>query len=107
MRINNLSDFEIIVQFKDEAGAVIPVPQYDFDLSYFVFRGKIVTASQHDGVLTNCSIMEDGKLHLYFNNPQLGVGRLFRRIHLRIPDLNFPDGYRDVVSEEATEHLIF
>ena len=97
MNISTRSDLEIEVVFRDLSGHEIAVPTYDFDLSYFVYRDLVVTASQKDKVLSpNCRIVDD-RLHIYFDSPNLGCGILHTRHVLYIPNTKFPDGCRKVV----------
>lgn len=101
--VNGASDLEIIVRFVDYDGNAISVPEYDFELSYFVFKEKQVTASRIDGTLHNC-VIDGDELHIFLDAPALGQGTLFERVCLHIPDDNFPDGFRDVVDEAATQY---
>ena len=65
----------------------------------------MLVASQKDGVKTNCKEIE-GMLHVFFDSPQFGKGMLRSRKTLHIPNENFPDGYRDIVIESMTGHVI-
>lgn len=95
------SDFQINIGFVDDDKLPIGIPDYDFVISYFVFRDSEHKVIQHDGVITNGSIV-DGQLVTYVNAGTLGRGRLFRRTTLMIPDLHYPDGIRDITYEEYT-----
>lgn len=104
--INNNSDVEIAVEFTDDAGNSVGVPSFDFELEYFVYPEKVATAYQKDGILSpNCHIV-DGVLHVYFDKPKFGEGRLRSRKWLHIPNENFPDGVRDICIETPTIYTI-
>ena len=100
MNISAHSDLEIIIVFKDNtSGQEIPVPSYDFALSFYVYTDKVRTVTQTNKVLpSNCKIV-DGRLHIYFDSPDFGVGPLRTRHLLRVPNPDFPDQRRDIVRE--------
>lgn len=106
-RHNNLSDLEIAIPFVDANGDAAGIPVYDFEIEYFTNpKGKRVTASQKDGVLTNCMV-EDGMLVCHFDKPRLGRGRLQSRKTWHIPDEDFPDREYTLVVETLLDTLIF
>ena len=94
--IDNESDLKFEITFQDKAGNVLPFPDCDLSISYFVSYEKTVTASKIGEVFTNCHIDDEGKLILTFNKPRLGVGTLKRRFTYYIPDPDFTDFTREI-----------
>ncbi len=105
MNISNRSDFGVKVDFVDQEGNIVPVPDYDFRFDYYVYDGRRVSAGRINGQLVNCHI--DGRqLICTFDAPNLGCGALRSRKTYHIPDNNYPDGIRDIVIESDTGHRI-
>ena len=106
-RHNNLSDLEIAVTFYDENGTAAGIPVYDFEIDYFTSpKGRRVTASQKDGVLTNCTV-EDRLLVCHFDKPRLGRGMLQSRKTWHIPDPDFPDKEYTLVENKVLDWMIY
>lgn len=105
--ISRRSDLEIEVIFIDKQTCEeMPVPIYDFEISYFVFDDRLCTAGQKDGVFTeNCKIV-DGRLHIFLDKPDFGCGRLRRRHCMSLPHPDFPDRARAYVREGAMDVMI-
>ena len=97
--ICSISDLEVVVKFVNDEGNEIPVPRYDFELEYFVYANIVRRASAKKGVFTNCAIMEDNRLHCFFDKPELGRGQLHRRHLLHIPCDEFTDDVRTTIRE--------
>lgn len=105
--ISRRSDLEIEVIFIDkQTREEIPVPGYDFEISYFVFDDRLRSAGQKDGILSeNCKII-DGRLHIFLDKPDFGCGRLRRRHCMSIPHPDFPDKIMTYVKEGAMDVMI-
>jgi len=104
--INNLSDIEVCVQFKDSAGVNMAPPAYNFDVEFFTRpEYKVVKASQVAGALTNCKI-QNGKLYCFFNAPALGKGQLYQRTTLYLPNNDFSDANHKQVETIALDAQI-
>lgn len=106
--INHESDLHIEFNFKDSNKEVTSIPNYDFKIEYRTdfcqnraVIGRVITASQIDGVLTNCSIDGD-LLDIYFDKPALRKGRLWRKITYFKPNNTFPDGIQTIVEDKPT-----
>lgn len=105
MIINKNEDIQIKVNFTDLDGNEIGVPSYDFELTYYVYGGGEIKASQIDGVLTNCSIVDD-KLIIAIDAPTLTSGRLLSKRKLYVPNNYFPDGKQTIESEVTTNYTV-
>lgn len=107
-RHNNLSDLEIAIPFVDEEGAAAGIPAYDFEIDFYTNeRGRRVTASQKNGVLTNCSVEDGNLLVCHFDRPRLGRGRLKSRKTWHIPDPDFQDEEYTLVQESVIDLMIY
>lgn len=93
-RIHYKSDFKLF-----ENGDLHTSP---FELEYSTTFGRIYKASYIEGVYTNCSMLDDGRLMVIFDNHGLppGILRVTRRYYLT--DKDFHDGICDLVSKEDT-----
>lgn len=100
------SDIEAIVTFTDEHGVRVGIPSYDFEIEYFVNTDKKVWGGRVNGILTDNAETFGDALHLFFDKPELGKGRLRTRKRLHIPNPYFPDRVRTVVSESNTDVVI-
>lgn len=105
VRINHQSDFTILYQFKDASGALLPVPDYPFQI---VLWSKNKYTCSFDGTnYVNCQKLDDNSLLLIVNNAQLGVGQLMLQLFLEIPNGIFPDGYQNVLDPQLTDILLW
>lgn len=104
--VNNLSDLEVIVSFEDEQGVAMGKPDWDFELEYFTSSARVRSACQKDGVLSNNAHMILGQLHVFFDKPRFGKGRLKSRKTYHIPNSFFPDSKRTVVVERELDVII-
>jgi len=92
MALNSKSDLLIEVTFKDTDGNIIPVPEYDFELEYYVYTNRRIKAGKTGTTFFNCTPTADDKLAVVFDNPNLGSGTLYCERTYFIPDDRFPDG---------------
>lgn len=105
--ISRRSDLEIEVIFIDkQTREEIPVPIYDFEISYFVFEARKSIAWQKGGILSeNCKVI-DGRLHVFLDKPDFGCGRLKRRHLMSLPNPDCPNKIRDFVREGTMDVMI-
>lgn len=105
-KINNLSDIEAVVEFKDEDGQPMGIPEFDFEIIYFVKEGVSVSCGRFNGQFTpNISVIGN-ELHAFFDKPRLGRGVLRTRKTYHIPNQYFPDRERTVVVDGITNTII-
>ena len=86
--INYKSDFKL---FEDGCDFTVP-----FIFEYRTVFGRKYTASHVDGVFTNCSLQEDGRLMVVFDNHDLPPGILICVRHFYLNDQDFHDGICDL-----------
>jgi hypothetical protein len=92
-RINNESDIVIETSFSDKDGNLLPIPDYDFEFTYFVTIDKVMKAGKRDTTFYNCYPSGD-KVIVILNAPLFGIGALKCKKIYEVPDSRFPDGYR-------------
>lgn len=89
LRINRKSDFSLGIRL---AGREFP--DYDFTLRATSGSGfTVFKAERRSGIYTHCK-MSDGQLVVFFDNHNLGKGRVKIEVFIDFPDDNFSDGYR-------------
>ena len=89
LRINRKSDFHLGIRL---AGGEFP--DYDFTLRATSGSGfTVFKAERRNGICTHCK-MSDGQLVVFFDNHNLGKGRVKIEVFIDYPDDNFSDGYR-------------
>lgn len=86
--VNYKSDFKL---FEDGCDFTVP-----FIFEYRTVFGRKYTASHVDGVFTNCSLLEDGRLMVVFDNHDLPPGILTCVRHFYLNDQDFHDGICDL-----------
>lgn len=93
-QINYKSDFKLF-----EKGDLHTAP---FELEYSTTFGRSYKASYIEGVYTNCSMLDDGRLMVIFDNHGLppGILRVTRRYYLT--DNDYHDGICHLVSKDET-----
>lgn len=96
--IHKESDIIIEVTFQDTEGNSIAIPSYDFDLEYYIYPERSIKAGVRNGQLYNCSA-DDNKLIIALDKPNLGSGELRCKRTIHVPDENFPDGIRTIVTK--------
>lgn len=89
LRINCKSDFSLGIRL---AGREFP--DYDFTLRATSGSGfTVFKAERRNGICTHCK-MSDDQLVVFFDNHNLGKGRVKIEVFIDFPDDNFSDGYR-------------
>ena len=90
--INYKSDFSLVWEFKDANGIALPIPFWDFDLTFYVEPyGRKFTVSQRAGVLTGAKAV-DGKIIAFVDNPRFSAGKLLAEYKIMNADNNYMDG---------------
>ena len=93
--INYKSDFVLRERFRDKARNLVPLPDVDFELRYWVKSHRIFVASRVGNVYTNC--LPDGDaLLVIFKDHGLCEGQLKRELHLQLDNDLMPDGVQDI-----------
>lgn len=89
LRINRKSDFPLGIRLADGG-----FPDYDFTLRATSGNGfTVFKAERRNGICTHCKV-SDGQLVVFFDNHNLGNGRVKIEVFIDFPDDNFSDGYR-------------
>lgn len=89
LRINRKSDFPLGIRLIDGG-----FPDYDFTLRATSGSGfTVFKAERRNGICTHCKV-SDGQLVVFFDNHNLGKGRVKIEVFIDFPDENFSDGYR-------------
>lgn len=89
LRINRKSDFPLGIRL---AGREFP--DYDFTLRATSGSGfTVFKAERRNGICTHCKV-SDGQLVVFFDNHNLGRGRIKIEVFIDYPDENYSDGYR-------------
>lgn len=96
-RINYKSDFEITVALTDSYGDPVAWPNCNWSACFYT-QSKIYQykASRYCDTYTNCYAGSDNMMHFIFDSHHLGKGRLNMEVHLRLPDKQYHDGFRDL-----------
>lgn len=93
VRINYKSDFPLGIRLLKE-GQVTVFPDCDFTLRATSGSGfTMFKAERRNGIYTHCK-MSDGQLVVFFDNHNLGKGRVKIEVFIDFPDENYSDGYR-------------
>lgn len=88
-RINRKSDFSLGIRLTGGE-----FPDYDFTLRATSGNGfTVFKAERRNGICTHCKV-SDGQLVVFFDNHNLGKGRVKIEVFIYFPDDNFSDGYR-------------
>lgn len=89
LRINRKSDFPLGIRL---AGGEFP--DYDFTLRATSGSGfAVFKAERRNGICTHCKV-SNGQLVVFFDNHNLGSGRIKIEVFIDYPDENYSDGYR-------------
>lgn len=92
-KIDNGSDIVIETTFKDVDGNLVPIPDYDFEFTYFVTPDRVMKAGKRDSEFTNC-YPNGEQVIVILDSPNFGTGQLKCRKIYEIPDARFGDGFR-------------
>lgn len=95
-QVNYQSDFDFILQFTFQ-GSATTFPDYDFRIQFWTNGASVYEASCIDGVAKNCK-NDEGKLRIYFDSHNLAAGQLSCKMWQEIPNSDYPDGEKMVVS---------
>lgn len=97
---NYKSDFDFILHLYDCQGNEVEFPDYDFEAVLYTYSKAVVfTASQKNGVLTNC-YNDNGKIHIICNDHKLGCGDLKVEFIAELPQDIYPDGLHRIVAPQ-------
>lgn len=89
LRINRKSDFPLGIRLAEGGFS-----DYDFTLRATSGSGfTVFKAERRNGICTHCKVF-DGQLVVFFDNHNLGKGRVKIEVFIDFPDDNFSDGYR-------------
>lgn len=89
LRINRKSDFPLGIRL---AGGEFP--DYDFTLRATSGSGfTVFKAERRNGICTHCKV-SNGQIVVFFDNHNLGSGRIKIEVFIDYPDENYSDGYR-------------
>lgn len=89
LRINRKSDFPLGIRLIDGG-----FPDCDFTLRATSGSGfTVFKAERRNGIYTHCKV-SDGQLVVFFDNHNLGKGRVKIEVFIDFPDENFSDGFR-------------
>lgn len=98
--INYKSDFVLREHFRNAQGDIVPLPDVDFALRYWVKSGRIYEVSRVGGVYTNCAPDGDALL-VMFKDHNLGEGELKHELRLTLDNALFADGKQTVFYPEC------
>lgn len=93
LRINRKSDFPLGIKLI-RGGDVVVFPDCDFTVKATTGSGfTTYKAERKNGVCSNCQV-SDKQLIIFFDNHNLGNGRVKVEVSINYPDENFSDGFR-------------
>lgn len=93
LRINRKSDFPLGIKLM-RGGDVVVFPDCDFTVKATAGSGfTMYKAERKNGVCSNCKVA-DKQLIVFFDNHNLGNGRVKIEVSIKYPDDNFSDGFR-------------
>lgn len=93
--VNYKSDFILRERFRNELGELVPLPDVDFELRYWVKHGREFIASRTGGEYHNCTPDGDAIL-VVFKDHNFCEGPLKHELHLRLANDFMPDGVQNV-----------
>ena len=100
--INYKSDFILRERFRNGLGEIVPLPDVDFEIRYWVRPGRFFIASRKDGAYHNCRPDGDAIL-VIFKDHNLCEGSLKHELHLQLDNEFMPDGVQNVYYPEKLE----
>lgn len=93
LRINRKSDFPLGIKLIRD-GEIVVFPDCDFAVKATAGNGLTTyKAERRSGVCTHCQVA-DKQLIIFFDNHNLGKGRVKIDVSIDFPDENFSDGFR-------------
>ena len=102
-KINYKSDFSFILVIRDCEGNDIGFPPMDFDAQ--IWTNSKINAyyfGRRNGELINCK-NEDDKIRVIVNDHQMRCGELQVEVTLHLPDSEFPDQERRIVTPDKLD----
>lgn len=102
-KINYKSDFTFILVIRDCEGNDIGFPPMDFDAQ--IWTNSKINAyyfGRRNGELINCN-NEDDKIRVIVNDHQMRCGELQVEVTLHLPDSEFPDQERRIVTPDKLD----
>ena len=102
-KINYKSDFTFILVIRDCEGNDIGFPPMDFDAQ--IWTNSKINAyyfGRRNGELINCK-NEDDKIRVIVNDHQMRCGELHVEVTLHLPDSEFPDQERRIVTPDKLD----
>lgn len=102
-KINYKSDFTFILVIRDCEGNDIGFPSMDFDAQ--IWTNSKINAyyfGRRNGELINCK-NEDDKIRVIVNDHQMRCGELQVEVTLHLPDSEFPDQERRIVTPDKLD----
>ena len=102
-KINCKSDFSFILVIRDCEGNDIGFPPMDFDAQ--IWTNSKINAyyfGRRNGELINCK-NEDDKIRVIVNDHQMRCGELQVEVTLHLPDSEFPDQERRIVTPDKLD----
>lgn len=100
--INYKSDFKLI----EEPVKGFSITNAPFKFTYYIRPSRSYIASYDGKVFNNCTITDDGKLIVAFDNHNLGVGRLKVKREFYLNDPQYNSGICDLVTEEELDLIL-
>ena len=92
---NYKSDFDFLLEFVNAAGEKMDTPPMcDWNVYLYVDKYKRYVITQRNGVLSQGVTRENGILHVYVKNPQLGAGILHVEYKSMESDSHYSDGIK-------------
>ena len=89
LRINRKSDFPLGIRLAER-----DFPDCDFTLRATSGNGfTVFKAERRNGICTHCKV-SNGQLVVFFDNHNLGSGRIKIEVFIDYPDEHYSDGYR-------------
>lgn len=89
LRINRKSDFPLGIRLAER-----DFPDCDFTLRATSGNGfTVFKAERRNGICTHCKV-SNGQLVVFFDNHNLGRGRIKIEVFIDYPDENYSDSYR-------------
>lgn len=102
-KINYKSDFDFILTLRDAQGNDIGFPNFNWEARFWTFSPICaMTASCHDGECVNC-FNDNGKIHIVFNAPTLGCGKLRVELVTHRENDIYPDGERTLYTPDVLD----
>lgn len=105
-KVNYRSDFDAFLRLTDAAGNEVGWPDYDWTaLFYTSNKEKGYRASCIDGECVNC-FNDEGRIHVVFDNQNMGLGELKVDFKMSIPEEIYPDGLQNIVSPQRLDIML-